>query len=190
MIAQDLRNRVDHRNSCPGRNRSVPSGAKNKRDHESLTLVRHHEGSVLQMSSFSGTPCFIGSGRTERLRCPGLRPRKGRGRSAIASPASAGSGPLCRSRLCRPPRPAKTVGGQALFRRRPPKPPPTLAAHPTCPSQGPRPTPWCASRRHRVSIRGIMPSRGRGPGLSMKCMDLAPDTEERRGRSPCSLVPP
>src|SRR5512135_1909803 len=35
--------------------------------HESLTLVRHNEGPVLQMSSFPGTPCFIESGRTERL---------------------------------------------------------------------------------------------------------------------------
>src|SRR5512135_3387464 len=49
-------------------NRSVPFGAKNKMVHESLTLVRHNEGPVLQMSSFPGTPCFIESGRTERLR--------------------------------------------------------------------------------------------------------------------------
>src|SRR5512135_3307931 len=50
-----------------GRNRSVPSEAKNKGVHEYLTFVRHNEGLVLQMSLFWGTPCFIGSGRTERL---------------------------------------------------------------------------------------------------------------------------
>ena len=97
---------------------------------------------------------------------PGMVYKLGRGRNRIASSDRRGARAPSRSRLCRPPGPAQGGRRPRPTRRRKPALPICLGRlRPTRSSQGPRPAPGCASRRRHVSIRDIVPPRGRGRGL-------------------------